>query len=526
MAVDAISTEKTSNDLRLVTFNVNGLRTLFHFKPFSEMNQSLEKVFDYFKADIITFQELKTDINAINRWGKVNGYHSYITVPKNKKGYSGVGCWVRVPHKNDPLYNVLRVLKAEEGVTGYLTFTRGKEKIKFKDDITQGIGGYEDLGIVDENTALELDSEGRCVIIELACNTVVFSVYCPANSTNTDEGETFRLKFLNVLLKRIRNLKNLGKNVILMGDINICKDLIDHAECLEKSNVPLLQASTGTQIESDYKKATEDFILNFEAPQRRLLNQLCSDSIIPELATSGIMVDSTRIFQGRARLKMYTVWNTLKNLRPINYGSRIDFILVNSELKSCIKFADILPRVMGSDHCPVFTDLAITENFFETNLHKETSIPRFEARYKYNLQNHNILSMLTSRRTLESNNSKSKVVKPSPGISQTSRKSRKSIDKFFKSEDITPPTTKINKEDEKEWSQILQAIQVAPKKPSKENFSNIFGEVPKCKHNQKAIIKTSKTLSNNGRKFWVCPKPKGDETSNFDDVSCDFFQWA
>ena len=45
------------------------------------------------------------------------------------------------------------------------------------------------------------------------------------------------------------------------------------------------------------------------------------------------------------------------NLRPSNYGSRIDYILCSPGLRPWIKGGDIQNKVFGSDHCPVYIDL-------------------------------------------------------------------------------------------------------------------------------------------------------------------------
>jgi AP endonuclease 2 len=42
--------------------------------------------------------------------------------------------------------------------------------------------------------------------------------------------------------------------------------------------------------------------------------------------------------------------------RDSNYGTRIDYILVTSNLLPWIKFSDIQPKIKGSDHCPVYVD--------------------------------------------------------------------------------------------------------------------------------------------------------------------------
>lgn len=62
-------------------------------------------------------------------------------------------------------------------------------------------------------------------------------------------------------------------------------------------------------------------------------------------------IDSFRLFnKGNG---FYTWWSHWANARERNVGWRIDYILTSKKLKEKIKSADILPDVMGSDHCPV-----------------------------------------------------------------------------------------------------------------------------------------------------------------------------
>lgn len=75
--------------------------------------------------------------------------------------------------------------------------------------------------------ALDLDSEGRAVIIELE-QFVFIAVYCPA--VTIAERQIFRMKFLTVLEERVRNLIACGKSVIVAGDINICREPMDTAD--------------------------------------------------------------------------------------------------------------------------------------------------------------------------------------------------------------------------------------------------------------------------------------------------------
>jgi len=62
-------------------------------------------------------------------------------------------------------------------------------------------------------------------------------------------------------------------------------------------------------------------------------------------------VDTLRLFkQGNG---YYTWWSHFANARARNVGWRIDYVLVSESLKNKVKSANIHPKVMGSDHCPV-----------------------------------------------------------------------------------------------------------------------------------------------------------------------------
>ena len=61
--------------------------------------------------------------------------------------------------------------------------------------------------------------------------------------------------------------------------------------------------------------------------------------------------DTFRMFtQGKGH---YTWWSHFANSRSRNVGWRIDYIFVSDSLKNKVKQAEILPSVMGSDHCPI-----------------------------------------------------------------------------------------------------------------------------------------------------------------------------
>ncbi len=68
-------------------------------------------------------------------------------------------------------------------------------------------------------------------------------------------------------------------------------------------------------------------------------------------------VDTFRMFKkGNG---FYTWWSHFANARSRNVGWRIDYILVSKTLEKKVKSANILPQVLGSDHCPVTLDIAL-----------------------------------------------------------------------------------------------------------------------------------------------------------------------
>ena len=69
------------------------------------------------------------------------------------------------------------------------------------------------------------------------------------------------------------------------------------------------------------------------------------------------MVDTFRLFkQGNG---YYTWWSHFANARARNVGWRIDYFVASSSLKDKIKSAEIYPKVIGSDHCPISIELDV-----------------------------------------------------------------------------------------------------------------------------------------------------------------------
>jgi AP endonuclease-2 len=245
-------------------------------------------------------------------------------------GYSGVGIYTR--------QSVCAPIRAEEGLLGVLC-PPGSTIPYHELPEDASIGGYPTAMQVAElgvDPAV-LDAEGRCLVVEFPA-FVLFGVYSPANSNGLRDD--FRLGFLAALDTRIRNLAKMGKNVILTGDLNVSRDLIDTAKAEDNMR------SEGM---------THDQYLS--TPNRRIFNQLLMNGKVPGERDEGreepILYDLCREFHPD-REGMFTHWEQKINARPGNFGSRIDFVLCSIAIKDWFQEANIQEGLMGSDHCPVY----------------------------------------------------------------------------------------------------------------------------------------------------------------------------
>lgn len=75
---------------------------------------------------------------------------------------------------------------------------------------------------------------------------------------------------------------------------------------------------------------------------------------IDNLVKSGFL-DTFRLFTKEGG--HYTWWTHWANARARNVGWRIDYFFVSKALKNKVKKAEILPNVMGSDHCPTLLEI-------------------------------------------------------------------------------------------------------------------------------------------------------------------------
>ncbi|TFY69302.1 hypothetical protein EVJ58_g501 [Rhodofomes roseus] len=229
-------------------------------------------------------------------------YLSLFSFPLNKGGYSGVAVYAN-SQKVTPL-------RAEEGLSGLLQPNpplSAEERVSPAYPRPHHIDLYSDEQTDAPSSFDELDGEGRALVLDFGL-FVLINVYCPAETTETRL--PYKMNFHLMLQERVRKLtEEEGREVMVLGDINVSATPLDHAE----GNLPSNAASW------------------HDHPAREWMRKW--------LEPDGPMVDAIRLF-----------WPDRKNM--FTY-----YVLVTRGLLPWIKHGDIQASLKGSDHCPIYVDL-------------------------------------------------------------------------------------------------------------------------------------------------------------------------
>lgn len=185
--------------------------------------------------------------------------------------------------------------------------------------------GYSGTAIITKNKPInvtkgidveEFDNEGRTLTAEFE-KFILVTVYTP-NSQNGLKRIEYRQAWDKAFQDYIIKLNKI-KPVIVCGDLNVAHQAIDIKN--DKSNYN--KTSGYTQIEIDG------------------LTSILSKGFI----------DSFRFFKPNE--VKYSWWSYRFDSRSKNTGWRLDYFLVNEELKANMIDAEIHNEIFGSDHCPV-----------------------------------------------------------------------------------------------------------------------------------------------------------------------------
>lgn len=189
--------------------------------------------------------------------------------------------------------------------------------------------GYSGTAILSKTKPLDViygigeeehDKEGRVIAAEYEqCYVVV--VYVP-NSGNGLKRLDYRETWDSAFLAFLKELEE-KKPIIVCGDFNVCHKAIDIARPKANYN----KSAGYTQKEIDGMDAFQN---------------------------QG-WVDSFRHFHPDE--VKYSWWSYRGGAREKNIGWRLDYFLVSESIMNCVKQAEILNDVMGSDHCPVLVEL-------------------------------------------------------------------------------------------------------------------------------------------------------------------------
>lgn len=149
-------------------------------------------------------------------------YDSFFSFPKSKGGYSGVAVYY------DPAFAIAH--KVEEGLAGTL---QPKPPLTSEERISSSYPHALELPLLEDETGAlptsldVLDSEGRALVLDFGL-FVLINVYCPNDAS--DARMIFKMNWHFMLEERVRILIAEGRQVIVVGDINVVAALIDHGE--------------------------------------------------------------------------------------------------------------------------------------------------------------------------------------------------------------------------------------------------------------------------------------------------------
>lgn len=502
--------------MKIVSWNVNGLRKL---KP-------LEKLFSTFDADILCFQETRISglwDESLESVAFVDGYDSFFSICKQRRGYSGVATFCRK--------GVATPCNAWEGLDAGV----GGVDLKLRDRFC---GSCEIDGCPCQGDGCPVHAytsfleEGRCVTTDHG-NFVLINVYVPAVSI--EERITFKMYFLHALQDKVSALHANGRQVVIAGDFNICPQKIDCAEPIPKTKL------------SEWQKR----------PSRQWLQRLLS----PE---GDCMVDSFREMHPRATMS-YSCWSEATRARENNHGVRTDLIVMSRDLyRDYVTGANVLSHMNGSDHCPVSVTLRRPAS--ESQVPKvppklcTVNLPRFSHRQQ------SLKDMLARKSSTARHTGQAR--RPGLGLSSPPKNRCLLEDSRRAASSLRQPKTISKKKTPKRQATLLEFVRKKPdartdgedrrntsrgaaigisspgRRTSKElstqhrkgdekrrnETAKAWRKIltgppppPLCKHGLPCVLKTvGKSGENRGRTFFSCAYPAGIGQR----ADCHFFMWA
>jgi len=375
---------------------------------------------------------------------------------------------------------------------------------------------------------------------------------CTAQDPEREDRKQFKLEFYKALNIRANTLAEEGNYVLVLGDINTSHREIDHCDPYDEfydhpgrrflNHFLEIEQNTTSQEQSKTSETNEEIGLDGWECERVNVNK-------------HQFHDAFRIFHG-SREQAFTCWNTMKNCRSTNFGTRIDYIFLSHHLKHFISDCDIHADILGSDHCPVSAS-------FNINIIPESKPPPLATKYYPEFQGRqlNIKDMFSApqpaikRPVSQQQDSISCQQAPATKRAKQSNAAKKpaKITNFF-------TTTKTKKQDVNVNVQTASEMKgtggsngrdtlslkedivaeeflveesftqkVVDHQESKAAWGKLFKAPrpnPLCPGHQEECVKrkVNKKGPNQGREFYCCARGEG--RADDPNARCNFFKWA
>ena len=166
----------------------------------------------------------------------------------------------------------------------------------------------------------EFDNEGRIIRADFG-EFILFNIYFP-NGKSRPERLKYKMDFYAQFLEVCKGLLKQGRKVIVCGDVNTAHKEIDLARPKENQDVS-----------------------GFLPEERAWIDKFLAAGFCDILR------------ERHPEPEQYTWWDMKSGARARNVGWRIDYFFVSESLRSKVLDANILPEVMGSDHCPILLEI-------------------------------------------------------------------------------------------------------------------------------------------------------------------------
>ncbi|KAJ8575923.1 hypothetical protein ON010_g3289 [Phytophthora cinnamomi] len=355
----------------------------------------------------------------------------------------------------------------------------------------------------------------------------------------------YKLQFHALLEDRVKALRQANKHVVVVGDINIAHREIDHCD-------PDAHRVDGNLFaDHPCRRWMDEFVGIPEENERTSHSEPNSQSASSSESATLKLVDTFRYFHP-TQTNVYTCWNTLTGARQTNYGTRLDYILVDPAFLQYISSCSIEAERFGSDHCPVVISCTVeletdstanigataalcAKNFVEFS-GTQQSIKSFVVRSKGAMENQDEVNDLGNTQA-SPDHTAGGVSRPKRRINQ----GQQSITSFFSSAGAKRKSPSLGENGEgKDCSSVYQlfsrGVQIVHRTTKRKNaeegklewqqvLSGRPPPTPLCHCGQPTIIRSVVKVNENwGRKFYVCSKPAGEKGNP--DARCEFFKWA